>query len=286
MFNSQKFLLVLSAILFVVFASEIFYIFFYQPSLSKKTAFVTPTPVASNRSVTPIPTPITPAISNKIVGMSSFVFDEKLATQSGDQVQEYILAAQKSKHNFISLNNMLQAVIRDPKKCTLDENCYQSNNDDEKNWKGDFDVDFPVFISGPFLIRLNITGNKEPSGISLKGKLSKSNIWWEEVREIFIGIGGDGKRLYIDARNNSPDSYLLYENFFDKKIDGLYILFNNRIGSSFLITDLSYNKIAFINVNETTRKRFPADLFPDRRFYVGYGIAPSSDLIVNDFSIL
>ncbi|MCR4313615.1 MAG: hypothetical protein NUV58_05175 [Candidatus Roizmanbacteria bacterium] len=298
MFNSQKFLFTVFVVLFVVFISEIFYIFYYQPFIVKKTPLPAPTPTVSVKlnNLTPTPTVSvklnnltpTPTVSvklNYIVGLS-FVFDEKLASQSGDQVKKIILEAQKKKRDFISYTNLLKAVMSDAKDCVAEENCFQSDNTEKEEWKSDTDKDFPISISGPFVVRLNFSGNKETSGVSLNGRLSKSDeFWWQGIKNIFIGTGDNGKRLYIDAKSNGPDPFLLFDQTFENKIEGIYVLFNEK-GNLFLVTDLSYNKIAFIDLNEATNNKFPDELFPDKQLYIGYNIAPLSDLIIYDFSIL
>lgn len=272
MFNSQKFLLMVFIFLFVIVFSELFYFFYYQPFIFKKTL-----PTAQDFSFS--------VKSNNAVGLP-FIFDKKSASQNGDQVKEIVSVAKKNGRIFTSYTNFLKAVMVGNKNCLAEKKCFQLNNTTKKEWKNDTDKDFPITISGPFVMRLNYYGHKEPSGISIDMGIKKDDeYWWENVKNIFFGIGKDGRQLYIDAKNNSPDPLLIYENTFDKKIEGIYILFN-EIGTSFLITDLSYNKIAFIDINEVTNNKFPDGLFPDKNFYIGYAIAPLSNLVVYDFSIL
>jgi len=287
MFNSQKFLKVVFVVLFVVFVSELFYIFYYQPSIAKKIPLPIPTPSVSVKTNNPTQAPVPTVFvkSGNVVG-SPFVFDEKSASQNGDQVKKIISEAQTKKHNFISFTNFLKAVMNDAKGCVGQENCFRSDNLEKEGWKNDTDKDFPITISGPFVVKINLFGEKGPSGISLNGRLSNSDkFWWQGIRNIFFGIGENGKRLYIDAKNNRPDPFFLYDNIFDKKIEGIYIMFNEK-GTSFLVTDLQYNRIVFIDLNKATDNKFPEGLFPDKQFYISYAIAPLSDLSVYDFSIL
>lgn len=272
MFDSQKILRVVFIALFIVTISELFYVFYYQPSISKKTPL-------------PISIPSVSVKSNNIVGLP-FVSSEKSASQSGDQVKEIISEAQAKKHDFFSYTNFLKALMIGNKKCLTQKDCFILDNV-AKEWKKDVDKDFPITISGPFIARLNFSGDKGPSGISLYGRLSKSGEpWWKDIKNIFFGIGNGGKRLYIDAKNGEKKGpFFLYDNVFAKKIEGIYILFN-KAGTSFLVTDLSYNKIVFIDLNKVTNNKFPQGLFPYRQFYISYSIAPLSDLVVYDFSIL
>ena len=76
MFNSQKVLSTIFVILFIITVSELFYVFYYQPSISKKTPL-------------PIPIPSVSVKSNNVVRLP-FVSDKKSAFQSGDQVKEII----------------------------------------------------------------------------------------------------------------------------------------------------------------------------------------------------
>lgn len=287
MFNSQKILMAVFIVLFVISVSELFYVFYYQPSITKKVPLLTPTPTIFVKLNNLTPTPTVFIKSNYIVGLP-FIFDEKLASQSGDQVKKIILEAQKKKRDFISYTNLLKAVMVGNQNCLTEKDCFQLNNTAKEGWKNDIDKDFPMTISGPFVMRLNLLGSKEPSGISLFGRLSKEEgkFWWRGVTNIFFGIGEDGKRLHIDARSGEKDEvFSLYDNVFDQKIEGLYILFDEK-GTIFFVTDLSYNKITTINLNKITNNKFLEGLFPDKQFYIGYNIAPLSDLKVYDFSIL
>lgn len=272
MFNSQKVLSTIFVILLIITVSELFYVFYYQPSISKKTPL-------------PVSIPSVSVKSNNIVGLPN-VSDEKFASQSGDQIKEIISEAQRKKHDFFSYTIFLKALMVGNKQCLTQKDCFISDNEAEV-WESDIDKDFPITISRPFIVRLNFSGDKGPSGISLNGRLSKSGEpWWKDIKNIFFGIGNDGKRLYIDAKNGEKkEPFFLYENIFAKKIEGIYVLFNNT-GTSFLVTDLSYNKIVFIDLNKATNNKFPQGLFPYRQFYIGYSIAPLSDLVVYDLSIL
>ena len=286
MFNSQKFLLVLSTILFVVFASEIFYFFYYEPSIKKKVTVSAPTPTIFIRSSDSALTPTIKPRARNIAGFS-FNFDEKIASQSADQIKNIIDEARKQDSDFISYVGLLKAIVPNAKDCVGVANCLQLSNSEDENWRSEYDKDFPVTISGSsFIVKLGLVGNNKPSGIVLKGQISRNvTNWWEGTREIFIGSGEEGKRLYIDARINDPNAYVLYDEVFEKKLEGVYLFFNKK-GTSFLMTDLSFNKITYIDLNQFTDNKFPDGLFPNGRFYIGYGTAPSSDLRINDFSIL
>lgn len=271
MSSSQKVLWGVFVVLFVIAASELFYIFYYQPFISKKV------PVSNSVSRVPV------KLNNTNGSGSSFIFSE---ASDGVQVKQFIYEVQVKKYDFISYTDFLKAVVADVQNCPSEKNCFQAVNPEEKVWRNNVDKDFPIQISGPFVVRLNFYGNKEPSGIMFYGRLAKDEeFWWKGINSIFFGIGDGGKRIHIDAKNNAQEPILLLDNAFDKKIDGVYILFNEQ-GTSFLVTDLLFNKIAFVDLNKTTGNKFPEGLFPDKQFYIGYMMPPSSDLVVYDFSIL
>lgn len=270
--SNSRFLWVVLIIVFIITISELFYLFYYQPPISKKAS------PPKNISIVPVK-------PDKMVGLP-FVFEKKLDFQNKSSVKEIILEAIKQKRDFVSYKNFLRAVMSDAKDCVGEKYCFQLNNTVKEGWKNDIDNDFPVSISGSFVVKINISGGKDPSGISLNGRLSNINkLWWQGIKDIFIGTGDNGKRLYIDAKSNGPDPFLLFDQTFKNKIEGIYILFNEK-GTLFLVTDLAYNKIVFIDLNKATNNKFPEGLFPDKQFYIGYNIAPLSDLKVYDFSIL
>jgi len=286
MFNSQKFLLTVFAVLFVVFISEIFYIFYYQPSIEKKATVPAPTPTTFVRPSSLILTPTIKPRTRYTAGFS-FDFDEKIASQSANQIKNIIDEAKKQNIGFVSYVGLIKAIVPKAKDCVGVENCLQLSNPENENWRSDYDVDFPVTISGSaFIVKLGLVGNNKPSGVTLKGQISRNTInWWEGTREIFIGSGEEGKRLHIDTRINDPNAYVLYDETFEKKVEGIYLIFNKK-GTAFLMTDLLFNKIVYIDLNQYTDNKFPDGLFPNGRFYIGYGTAPSSDLRINYFSIL
>jgi len=268
MLNSQNILKGVFVILFIVFASEVFYIFYYQPSLSKKTLTPTTTP-------TPVPAVI--------------VENNQSASESGNLVKEYLFNAQAKKQDFVSYYDLLKKLMVGSKDKCLAKDCFELENTTE-DWISDVDIDSPITITSPFLMRLNIVGNKAISGINLSGRVTEKNqyeLWWNNPNSLFvsIGIGGGGKQLYVDARSNGSLPYELYSHNFDKFILGIYILFDQK-GKYILITDLAYNKIAFIDINKVTGNKFPDGLFPDNKLYVGYGVPSKANLIIYDLSIL
>lgn len=268
MFSSQKILWIVFIILFVVAVSELFYIFYYQPSISQKIPLPTPIPSVSVKS-------------NNIVGIPSIA-----KVGSGQQIENIIIEAKTQGQKFTSYINILNGLDQTENCTSKTGKCFKLYNLEEKAWKANVDQIFPIKISGPFIVRLNFNGTKEKSGVNLTGRLGESDeMWWKNINQIFFGIGDNGKRLYIDAKNNNSTSFILYDNTFNKKIEGIYVLFNET-GTSFLVTDLSYKEITFIDLNKTTDNKFPEGLFPDKQFYIGYAIAPLSDLVVYDFSIL
>ncbi len=268
MFSSQKILWTVFIILFVVAASELFYIFYYQPSISQKIPLPTPIPSVSVKS-------------NNIVGIPSIA-----KVESGQQIENILTEAKTQGRKFTSHISILNGLDQTQNCTAKTGKCFQLDNLKENSWKANADKDFPISISGSFIVRLNFNGTKGASGVDLTGRLGESDeMWWKNLNQIFFGIGEDGKRLYIDVKNNNSDPFILSDNTFDKKIDGIYILFNET-GTSFLVTDLSYKEIAFIDLNKTTDNKFPEGLFPDKQFYIGYAIAPLSDLVVYDLSIL
>ncbi len=281
MFSSQKVLWVVFVVLFLTVASELFYIFYYQPFIAKKN---TPSIFVPTISVKASAATAVVGLGN-VVGLP-FIFNEKSASNNGQQVEDFISEAKKTGRNFVSFNNFLKEVMKDTTNCNTQNNCFQSYNLEKEGWKNDTDADFPISISGPFLVKLNFYGSKDLAGVFLRGRTSKNkNVWWEGIIETFIGIGDGGRRLYADTKNNSKDPVILFDTTFDKKIEGVYILFNEK-GTSFLVTDLAFNKIAYIEVNKITDNKFPEGLFPDKQSYIGYAIAPLSDLKIYDFLIL
>lgn len=278
MLKSPKIQKAIFVILLIAVVSELIYLFYYKTPISQT--------ISQN---IPLPTPI-PSISvksstktNYTVGISSII-----KVESGQKLKNIITEAKTKGQEFTSdlsiLNGLSQA-----ENCTFDletKKCFQLHNQEEKTWKTISDSDLPISISGPFIVKLNFNGTKGVAGIDLNGRPGgKNGNWWENLDQIFFGIGDDGKHFYIDAKNNGKDPFVLYDKIFDKKIDGVYVLFNET-GTSFLVTDLSFNEITFIDLNKVTNNKFPEGLFPDKQFYIGYTIAPLSDLVVYDFSIL
>lgn len=253
----------------VITAAELFYLFFYkQQAPGSKNIF-------HGGSATLV----------KAIGLPK-VPDEKIASQSGDPAKEIIIEALEEKRNFVPFNNFLETVMNRSNDCVRSKKCFKLDNQAKKAWKNDIDKDFPIPISGPFVVKMQMSGKNGPSGISLSGRLSKNDkIWWQGIKSIFFGIGKNGKRLYIDAKSNDPNSVVLFDKTFDNTIEGIYIVFDKK-GATFLVTDLKYNKIAFVNINRVTKNRFPFGLFPDGLLYIGYAVAPSSDLHIDDLSIL
>ncbi len=248
---------------------ELFYTFFYHPPVSKKLDDGVAFPTVATKKT-------------NIVGIPSV-----LSALHGDEELKKIIAnAQKKKKNFVSYGYFLKAIMIGNKSCIDEINCFFSSNISEKEWKSGLDKDFPITTSGPFIVKLNFNGDQGPSGVNLNGQVSKNNdIWWKGSSNIFLGIGNTGKRLYIDAKNNSAEPTLIFDKTFDEKLGGVYVMFDET-GKYFLVTDLSYNKLVYIDLNKVTKDRFPDGLFPNKEFHIGYSIAPQSNLVIYDFSIL
>jgi hypothetical protein len=272
MLKSQKtqWLIFISVLMLIIL--ELFYTFFYHPPISKKFP-------------TGIPFPTVAIKKANVVGISS-VFNQTSVFQTGEQLRKMVSDAQKKNKNFISYGYFLKALMIGNKICPDEINCFFSSNISEKEWKSGLDKDFPITTSGPFIVKINFNGDQGPSGVNLNGQVSKNNgIWWKGSSNIFFGIGNEGKRLYIDAKNNSSEPTLIFDKVFDKKLGGIYVMFDEA-GKYFLVTDLTYNKLVYVDLNEVTKDRFPDGLFPNKEFYVGYSIAPQSNLVIYDFSIL
>lgn len=261
MLNSQKFFVGLFVLLVFVFLSELVYIFYYQPMQSKKAVIPTQTIAVQKEPVKPV-----------------FVYDENLASLDGSLVKNFVLNAEKNKFDFISKVSLLNSLakINNPQK----ESYFQLDNQSDK-WSAYSDEVFPVTFNELVLIKLKFDSKTGPSGITFGGYAFKE----KEDINIFFGTGEDGKKLYIDAKNNSDIPFILYEGNFENKLDGIYILFNKK-GNSFLVTDLFFERIISINMNKETDNKFPDGLFPNNQFYIGYSIAPQSNLVVFDLSIL
>lgn len=223
-----------------------------------------------------VPTPI---VKQKVTPAKPvFVYDEGSASSDGSLVSKIVLNAEKNGYNFISKVSLLNSLakINNP----LIEDSFQLDNQGEK-WSAYSDENFPVTFNELVLVKLRFDSKTGPSGITFGGYAFKE----KERVEIFIGTGDDGKKLYIDAKNNSETPFILFDSNFEKKLDGIYVLFNKK-GNSFLVTDLLFNRIINININEETDNKFPKGLFPNDQFYIGYSIAPQTNLVVSDLSIL
>lgn len=269
MFKSQKILLAILITLFIIVGTELFYLFYYQLFLSQKNQEpikIIPTEEIKSTDIAGVPS------SSKI--------------ESSQKIKDLIKKAELEGRNFNSYLSILNGLDQKEECISNQVKCFQLHNQLTEWWLAKSDKDFPIKISGPFIVRLNFYGSKEPSGVSFDGKLS-NNIyeWWSGLITVFFGVGEDGKRLYIDAKNNNKEPFVLYDKTFEKKIEGIYILFDEE-GKNFLVTDLWFNEIASIDVNKITDNKFPQGLFPDKQFYIGYAVAPMSDLIVYDLSIL
>lgn len=272
MLRSQKvqWIIFVSVLIFIIF--ELFYAFFYHAPISKRTSSIVIYPTISTRMI-------------NIVGISSFS-SQTSVSQKGEELRKIIADAQKKKKNFIAYEYFLKALMIGNKNCSDEINCFFLSNISEKEWKSELDKDFPITTSGPFIVKLNFKGDQGPSGVNLNGQVSKNNdIWWKGSSNIFFGIGNEGKRLYIDAKNNSPEPMVIFDKTFEKRLGGIYIMFDEN-GKYFLVTDLNYNKLVYVDLNKATKDRFPVGLFPNKEFYIGYSIAPQSNLAIYDFSIL
>jgi hypothetical protein len=275
----QKFISTLFFVLLIICITELFYLFIYLPkhqptqipSISSQTSNKTP-----NLTLTPQAEPF-------------FAFNvDVLHSANGEQIREIVTDQEKNKYptiSYVDLLNVLAGTQSSPQNCPT-RSCFNLENNND-GWKANNDTKTPVTFKGSILVKVAFNSKKGPSGISLTGKLGEysKTLWWKNIDTVFFGIGNDGHRLYIDAKNNRAHAYFLYDNTFNQKIDGIYILFNDK-GMMFLVTDLSFNRIAFIDINKLTDNSFLEGLFPNRKLYVGFSIAPQSDLDVSDFSIL
>jgi hypothetical protein len=275
MFKSQKIQLVVFIILLVIAVSELVYFFYYKPLISKSKLSPTPAPYITIAAFKQ------PDKVNDNGALSSIT-----KIESGLKMDNIITQAEAQGKKFTShlsiLNGLDQAL-----DCTAPEGkCFKIDNLKGAFWKANGDILFPIKYSGPFIVKLKFNGTNGAAGVSLTGNLgSTDELWYKNLFQIFFGIGNNGKRLYIDAKSNEPKSLILYDNTFDNKIDGIYVLYN-EMGTAFLVTDLSYKEITYIDVNKATDNKFLNGIFPVNLFYVGYAVAPDSDLVVYDFSIL
>lgn len=295
MFKSQKFLIGLFAILFIVFTSELVYLFYYLPSKSRSNS-------QNNLQKIVIPTQ---SVEPNNPSQQSFLFDDRSASISGDLVKQIIDESKKIKLVPTSHLDILIAAANASNSLTgkkptkiLTENNFQLDNPRD-NWKAADDVSSPIIFPDAILMKVLFSSEASPSGIILSGNSSKDAI----KRNIFFGIGENGKRLYVEVKTERPNqnvvfnktyvasdktyrTYVVLDKTFNKKLDGIYILFNKK-GTSFLVTDLLYNRIININVkNQINSKLVAEGLFPRDLFYLGYVISPKSNLNISELSFL
>ncbi len=180
--------------------------------------------------------------------------------------------------------------LRQPgdKKCFLALNCLEIDNK-ENYWLDHKNTapSSPILLNGPFLVRLSLINKKDIAGISLSGEVNDSSLnWWENIKVIFIGLGEDNTRLYLDARNGSSlEPIHLLDKLLPTKIS-LLNLFFDKSGQHLLITNENYEVLDFVDINELSAGKFPNGIFINQKVYLGYGIAPKSYLGLLEFKII
>lgn len=262
MFNSQKILRIVFVVLFLILLAEVFYFFVYRPTNTKK---------APTQVVLPTKPPEAPNNVN--------------------QVGDFIARAKAENQVFVSYYGALRKLMAgSTDKCALGT-CFELANPSETDWISEVDRENAVSVSDPFVVRLHLSADGEnPAEISLSGRVANINQyeeWWRNPNIIFvsIGFGNKGKQMYIGARNKGSSPYSFYDHDFDKPVKDIYLLFDQG-GKRIVIADPEYNVIADLDINKITSNKFPEGLFPDRKLYIGYGIAPKSNLVIYDLSIL
>lgn len=277
MFRSQKIFAGFLIVLVIVFVSELVYLFYYLPNKSKFSS-----QNDSQNAISPTP-------ASSIINGSSFIYDERQASINGDLVRQILDEAKKAKLDPTSHLNTLISLSRKPNPDTgrKDSNLTTGDFFQVENirdtWKARNDVESPVIFPGSVLIKLVLDSNEAtPSGIVFNGNSPQEAI----PRNIFFGIGEQGKRLYIEVKTKRPEPYVVFDKTFNEKIKGLYILFNKK-GKSFLVTDLLLNKIINTDVDKFIEgARLAEGLFPKDLFYLGYVVSPKSKLVISELSFI
>lgn len=252
MFRRRGISVSIFVLLFITVLIELVYLFFYSPNLrfnSKKIPF-----------------------SSQIIEEADVIPSTILNIS---QVEQIVLDVKKNKISSTSYLNELNSLIESPAGSK-----FQLENK-KNNWVARSLHTQPSVYENLILIKLLFNSKNGPSGITLNGYSPQESA----TENIFFGIGEDGKKLYIDAKTKSIAPTILYSRLLKKKLEGIYILFSKK-GTSFLVTDLSFNKITYVDMKKITDKRFANGLFPRNYFYIGYALAPKSDLTVSEFSVL
>jgi len=162
----------------------------------------------------------------------------------------------------------------------------RTNNSNE--WVGEMlDVPGTAFpAEKKWSIRLSAVNQGEPSGIVLNSASNpEGQVWWRPTISLLFGIGEGGKRVYLDARDGTnEDAHLLIDRVLSKAYSSYTLLFTDQGKAISIIAGDNY-QIATININRRTNNAFPYGLFPDKRFFVGYGIAPHAKLRITSLRI-
>jgi len=153
----------------------------------------------------------------------------------------------------------------------------------EKDWEGEM-LDVPgtaLPADKPFSIRISANNKGDPSGLVLNATPNPDGLVWRAGNtSLFIGIGEAGRRIYIDVHGGVGNrvytllsrSSLPHSSFYDIELRGR----NTLIG----IRDETGLQIAELDVNELTNNVFPYGLFPEGRYYLGYGVSPRATLVL------
>ncbi len=209
-----------------------------------------------------------------------------LIAESQEKEKLLSLIPKAKSANWSNAVNAIDYLKKTPieKKCSFSSSCLILNNIGS-TWWGDSSSS-ATLINSPFVVKVSLQNKDGLGGIVLYGRITEKPPWWKDIKSIFIGTSIEGKRLYSDSKNGTSEKpYLILDKFLNKPLNTLYIFFNQD-GKNLIITDEAYETLAYLDVNRLTNNAFPNGLFPDKKLYVGFAVAPYTNALISDFSIL
>jgi hypothetical protein len=150
-----------------------------------------------------------------------------------------------------------------------------------------FNEQNPIRLSQPLYIQVQAKGQGKITEITLAGRLQTSNSsdWWKGIRRLNIRIWNSNpkERLSISYNDGSNDSGVAAWDLIAMPVDGQFFLsFYDAAGTKFKITD-SQGKMLTADGQAC---ELPSDLFPDGVAYLGYNVAPGSNIEISKYIVL